>query len=104
MLLSILLILLALYKWVIILYCAFSFLYAFGVLDTRNRFVRDIGNFLARLTEPLLNPIRRILPRIGNVDLSPLILLLLLQYIAGPLVVSLYELVFSGPHFGNYAM
>ena len=52
---------------------------SFGVLDTRNRIVWMIGDFLYRVTEPALRPIRNFMPNFGNIDLSPLILLLLLQ-------------------------
>jgi YggT family protein len=71
--------LLTLYIWAVILAAIFSMLASFGVLDTRNRFVWTIGDFLYRVTEPALRPIRNILPNFGNIDLSPLVLLLLLQ-------------------------
>jgi YggT family protein len=71
--------LLNLYIWAVIIAALFSMLASFGVLDTRNRTVWMIGDFLYRLTEPALRPIRNILPNFGNIDLSPLILLLLLQ-------------------------
>lgn len=71
--------LLNLYIWAVIIAALFGMLASFGVLDTRNRTVWSIGDFLYRLTEPALRPIRNILPNFGNIDLSPLILLLLLQ-------------------------
>jgi YggT family protein len=71
--------LLNLYIWAIILAAVFSMLASFGVLDTRNRVVWSIGDFLYRVTEPMLRPIRNFLPNFGSIDLSPLILLLLLQ-------------------------
>ena len=71
--------LLGLYIWAVILAAIFSMLASFGVLDTRNRVVWTIGDFLYRVTEPALRPIRNFLPSLGNIDLSPLILLLLLQ-------------------------
>ncbi len=70
--------LISLYRWAVILAAVFSMLVSFGVLDTRNRFVWTIGDFLYRLTEPALRPIRRIMPNFGNVDLSPLILIIIL--------------------------
>lgn len=76
---GILLALMNLYWWAVLLAAVFSTLASFGVLDTRNRIVWSIGDFLYRLTEPALRPIRNILPNLGNIDLSPLILLLLLQ-------------------------
>ncbi|MBS0561163.1 MAG: YggT family protein [Proteobacteria bacterium] len=71
--------LISLYTWAVILAAVFSMLAAFGVLDTRNRVVWSIGDFLYRVTEPALRPIRNILPNLGNIDISPLILILLLQ-------------------------
>jgi YggT family protein len=71
--------LISLYTWAVILAAVFSMLAAFGVLDTRNRVVWSIGDFLYRITEPALRPIRNILPNLGNIDISPLILILLLQ-------------------------
>lgn len=71
--------LLSLYIWAVILAAVFSILTSFGVLDTRNRLVWTIGDFLYRVTEPALRPIRNLLPNFGGVDVSPIILILLLQ-------------------------
>jgi YggT family protein len=71
--------LLWLYTWAVILAAVFSMLASFGILDTRNRVVWSIGDFLYRITEPALRPIRNFLPSFGSIDLSPLILILLLQ-------------------------
>jgi YggT family protein len=71
--------LLSLYMWAVILSAVFSILTSFGVLDTRNRIVWTIGDFLYRVTEPALRPIRNLLPNFGGIDISPLILILLLQ-------------------------
>ncbi|MBS0643913.1 MAG: YggT family protein [Proteobacteria bacterium] len=68
-----------LYIWAVILAAIFSMLASFGVLDTRNRLVWSIGDFLYRVTEPALRPIRNFLPSFGSIDLSPLVLILLLQ-------------------------
>jgi YggT family protein len=84
-----------LYIWAVILAAIFSMLTSFGVLDTRNRIVWTIGDFLFRLTEPALRPIRNFLPSFGNIDLSPLVLLLLLQA-ARMLLANLYESVILG--------
>ncbi|WP_428390325.1 YggT family protein [Lichenicoccus sp.] len=81
--------LISLFSWAIILSAVFSMLFAFGVLDTRNRLVWSIGNFLNRLTDPVLAPVRRVLPLFGNIDLSPLVVLLLLQYVVSPLLAEL---------------
>ncbi|HET6185029.1 MAG TPA: YggT family protein [Acetobacteraceae bacterium] len=69
------------YIWVVIGAAVFSMLAAFGVLDTRNRVVWMIGDFLYRATDPALRPIRNILPNLGGIDISPIILILILQAI-----------------------
>ena len=58
-----------------------SWLIAFNVVNTRNRFVFMIADIAYKITEPLLRPIRRILPNFGGLDLSPLVLLLLVYFI-----------------------
>lgn len=65
---------LELYKYLIIIGAILSWLVAFNVINTRNRFVQVVGDFLYRITEPLQRPIRRFLPDMGGLDLSPLIL------------------------------
>ncbi len=85
-----------LFSWALILSCVFSMLFAFGVLDTRNRAVWTIGNFLNRVTEPVLAPVRRVMPNFGNIDLSPLVVLLLIQYVVIPLIVTLEYRVLAG--------
>ena len=72
--------LIELYIWVLIASAVLSWLVAFNVLNTRNRFVYVVGDVLHRLTEPALRPIRRLLPLIGGVDLSPIVLILLLAF------------------------
>ena len=67
--------LLSLYRWAVILAAVFSMLVAFNVLDTRNRFVWTIGDFLYRATEPALRPIRNRMPNFGGIDISPIILI-----------------------------
>ena len=77
------------YFWAIILAAVFSMLAAFGVLDTRNRLVWTIGDFLYRITDPVLRPIRNILPNLGGIDISPLIVLALIQLVIVPLLARL---------------
>ncbi|MBV8704373.1 MAG: YggT family protein [Acetobacteraceae bacterium] len=67
------------YIWVVIAAAVFSMLAGFGVIDTRNRLVWTIGDFLYRATDPALRPIRNLLPNLGGIDISPVILILLLQ-------------------------
>ncbi|HTV69637.1 MAG TPA: YggT family protein [Rhizobiaceae bacterium] len=71
----------SLYWWIIIASAIFSWLYAFNVVNARNQFVASIGNALYRLTEPALRPIRRVLPDLGGIDISPIVLLLLLYFL-----------------------
>jgi YggT family protein len=69
------------YWWLIIASAVFSWLYAFNVVNPRNQFVGTIGNALFRITEPALRPIRSILPDLGGIDISPIILLLILFFV-----------------------
>ena len=73
--------LLSLYIWAVILAAVFSILSSFGVLDTRNRIVWTIGDFLYRVTEPALRPIRNLLPNFGGIDVSFIILFLIIVFI-----------------------
>ena len=70
-----------LYWWIIIASAIFSWLYAFNVVNPRNQFVGSIGNMLFRLTEPALRPIRRFLPDLGGIDVSPIVLLLIIFFV-----------------------
>jgi len=71
---------LAIYIWIVIASAVLSWLVAFNVVNTRNRFVYVVGDALYRLTEPVLRPIRRIVPSVGGLDLTPVILILLLAF------------------------
>ena len=75
---DLILMLIGIAKWLLIAQIIFSWLVSFNVLDTRNRVVWSIGDFLYRVTEPVLRPIRRFMPNLGPVDLSPLALFILL--------------------------
>jgi len=70
---------LSLFVWALIIGAIVSLLISFNVLDTRNRAVWAIADFFHRLTEPALRPIRRFLPNLGGIDISPVVLILLLQ-------------------------
>ncbi|MBK8456349.1 MAG: YggT family protein [Phyllobacteriaceae bacterium] len=70
-----------LYWWIIIGSAVFSWLYAFNVVNGRNQFVAAVGNFLYQATEPVLKPIRRFMPNLGTIDISPIVLLLLLMLV-----------------------
>ncbi|TPN83798.1 YggT family protein [Mesorhizobium sp. CU2] len=69
------------YWWIIIASAIFSWLYAFNVVNSRNQFVATVSNMLYRLTEPALRPIRRFMPDLGGIDISPIILLLIIFFI-----------------------
>jgi YggT family protein len=69
------------YMWMIILSAILSWLVAFNVVNTRNPFVAAVGDFLYRITEPALRPIRSFLPSLGGIDISPLILILIIIFI-----------------------
>jgi YggT family protein len=70
-----------LYIYIVIAMAILSWLIAFNVVNTRNDIVRGIANFLYRVTEPVLAPIRSILPNMGGIDLSPIILLIGLMFL-----------------------
>jgi YggT family protein len=74
-LLTVLYELLEFYKWLVIVAAIMSWLIAFGVINTYNRAVSTINDFLYRVTEPALRPIRRFMPNLGGVDISPVILI-----------------------------
>ena len=86
---------LKLYKWAVILGAVMSMLVSFNVLDTRNRFVWMVGDFLYRITEPALRPIRRVIPTFGTIDLSPVALIFLI-YIAQMLLARIYAAIVYG--------
>lgn len=69
------------YTWIVIAGAIMSWLVAFGVVNISNKFIRMAVDVLYRLTEPVLRPIRRILPNLGGVDISPVILLLGLFFV-----------------------
>lgn len=70
-----------LYVWIVLAGVVLSWLTAFGVLNTQNKAVYLIGDFIYRVTEPVLRPIRNILPDFGAVDLSPIALILALMFL-----------------------
>lgn len=84
-LIQVALIALNLYLWAIIISAVLSWLVAFNVINTSNRFVYLVGDFLHRITEPALRPIRSVVPVMGGVDLSPMVLILLIIFLEGVL-------------------
>src|SRR3954470_22175932 len=85
-----------LYIYVLIIQVIMSWLIAFNVINTRNRFVYMIADVAYKLTEPALRPIRRILPNFGGIDLSPIVLILLLGFLQRLLVEISYRAM-AGP-------
>jgi len=84
------------YMWAIILAAVFSMLIAFNVLDSRNRTVWSIGEFLYRVTDPVLRPIRNMLPNLGGIDISPWIVVVLIQIVVLPLLGKLEAAIVFG--------
>jgi YggT family protein len=72
---------LEIYIWLLIAAAVLSWLIAFNVVNTRNQAVAMVGDFLYRITEPALRPIRNMLPNLGGIDISPIILILIIIFI-----------------------
>jgi YggT family protein len=71
-----------LYVWVLIINAALSWLVAFNIINTQNRFVYSVLEFTYKLTDPPLNYIRRFLPNLGSIDISPIVLILLIYFVS----------------------
>jgi YggT family protein len=92
--LDIILLVLQVYIWLLIAAAVLSWLIAFNVVNTRNQVVHMVGEFLYRVTEPLLRPIRSMLPHLGGIDVSPVILILIILLIENVIVRYIYPYVF----------
>ncbi len=88
-------IVLNLYIYILIASAVFSWLYAFNVINSSNQFVNSVGHFLYNVTEPVLRPIRRILPDLGGIDISPIVVLLIIFFIQTVLHNTVYPLLLS---------
>ena len=86
---------LKLYSYIVIVNVLISWLIAFNVLNTQNRFVYSILELTYRLTDPILNRIRRFLPNLGTLDISPIILLLLIWFIEMCMKLNVAPILFS---------
>jgi YggT family protein len=93
-LLDVILIALQLYMWLVIAAAILSWLIAFNVVNTRNQLVGMVSDFLYRVTEPTLRPIRQIMPNLGGIDLSPVILFLIIILIERIIIMYIYPNVF----------
>jgi YggT family protein len=92
--LDIILIILDLYVWLLIASAILSWLIAFNVVNTRNQFVAAVAEFLYRITEPVLEPIRRMLPSLGGLDISPIVVILIIMFIQRVISYYIYPSVF----------
>jgi YggT family protein len=84
--------LIQLYIYVLIAMAVVSWLIGFQVINTRNQFVRQVAEFLFRITEPALRPIRSILPNLGGIDISPVILIIGLLFLEQVIFWAYYNL------------
>ena len=85
---------LKIYSYVVIANVVISWLIAFNILNTQNRFVYSLLELTYRLTDPILNKIRRFLPNLGSFDISPIILLLLIWFIEISMKLYIAPLIF----------
>jgi YggT family protein len=92
--LDVILLALQIYVWLLIAAAVLSWLVAFNVVNTRNQFVATVGEFLYRITEPVLRPIRSIMPNLGGLDISPVILILLIFLIERIIIYYIYPYTF----------
>jgi YggT family protein len=92
--LDVILLILQIYIWLLIAAAVLSWLIAFNVVNTRNQVVAMAGDFLYRITEPVLRPIRSILPNLGGIDVSPVILILIIFFIQNVILRYIYPNVF----------
>ena len=93
-LLDVILLVLQLYIYIVIAAAVLSWLVAFNVVNTRNHVVAMIGDFLYRITEPVLRPIRSLLPNLGGIDISPIVLFLIIILLERVIIYYIYPFVF----------
>ncbi|MBL6600268.1 MAG: YggT family protein [Alphaproteobacteria bacterium] len=82
----------SLYIWCLFIFVILGWLVQFGVINTQNRVVYLVMDFLYRITEPALRPIRRFVPNLGGIDISPILLVLVLIFIRDFVVVDLVRM------------
>jgi YggT family protein len=90
---DLILLVIRIYIWLLIAQAILSWLLAFGVINRYNRGVSVIGDFLYRVTEPALRPIRAFLPNFGGIDISPIILILLLYFLSDLIIKDIAPLL-----------
>ena len=87
--LDVLLIVMQLYMYVVVAAIVFSWLVSFNVVNMRNQFVAMVADFLYRITEPALRPIRNFMPNLGGIDISPVIVILIIVFIQSVILPNL---------------
>jgi YggT family protein len=87
--------LLNIYKYIVVINVIISWLVAFNILNTQNKFVYSILDLSYRLTEPMLNKIRRFLPNLGSIDISPVILLVLIWFLQTCMYLYIAPIIFN---------
>ena len=93
-LLDVILIVLQIYIWLLIAAAVLSWLIAFNIVNTHNQVVAMIANFLWQITEPVLRPVRALMPNLGGIDISPIILILIIFLIERIIIYYIYPSVF----------
>ena len=86
------------YLWIIIINAVLSWLVAFNILNTQNRFVFSVLDATYKMTDPALNRIRRFIPTFGSIDVSPVILILLLMFLKN----LIFEIFAPGLFYNDY--
>ena len=92
--LEVILFILNMYVWLLIAAAVLSWLIAFNVVNVRNQFVGMVADFLYRITEPVLRPIRNVMPNLGGLDVSPVILIIIIFFIQRVIELYVYPNVF----------
>ncbi len=92
--LYVILLVLDLYIWLLIAAAVLSWLVAFNVVNSRNQFVAMLGDFIYRVTEPVLRPIRNMLPSLGGIDVSPVVVILIIILVKDIIVRYIYPAVY----------
>ena len=95
-LLDIINVVISLFIWALIGSAVLSWLVAFGIVNTHNRFVDSVGTFLWKITEPPLRPLRRIIPDLGGIDLAPMAMILILWFVQGVLSQLTFRVAMGG--------
>ena len=92
--LDIILLILQLYWWIVLAMIVMSWLISFNVINTRNQFVASVWRILNQLTDPVLRPIRRVMPNFSGLDISPIILFIIIFFIERIIIYYIYPNVF----------